>query len=53
VVDALKALGDIGIKDVLGLFCNRFEERINRVMDTPSWPETIAVWLKVSFPFWF
>jgi hypothetical protein len=53
VVDALKALGDIGIEDVFGLLCNRFEERINRVMDAPSWPEPIAVRLKMSFPFGF
>jgi hypothetical protein len=52
VLDAIEALGDVGIEDPLAAarFGQRPVEGLDRVHSAPSWPEAVAVRLEARLP---
>ena len=53
VIDAIEALGDVGIEDPLAAarLGQRPVEGLDRVHGAPSWPEAVAVRLEARLPF--
>ena len=53
VIDAVEALGDIGIKHVLGFQSDAAKDGFDRIVAGPSRAEAVAVRLEPSLPFRF
>jgi site-specific DNA recombinase len=53
VVDTIKALGNVGIQDVLGDKLDGIEKGHDRVLGRTPWPKAVAVRLEPGFPFGF
>jgi len=52
MVNPVKALGDIGIKDVLWLLTDGVEDGGDGVMTSATRSESVTVGLKSCLPFW-
>lgn len=50
MVDAIEALRNIGVQDVLILALDTFEDSHDGIVTGPSWSESVAVGLKPRLP---
>src|ERR1051326_6667493 len=53
MVDVIKAACNIRVQDVLGFAADKHEDCPDRIVAGPARSESVAVWLKLGFPFRF
>jgi hypothetical protein len=53
MIDSVEAFGYICIQHIFRFVANCFVNGFDSIMTATSWSETVAVWLKLRFPFWF